>query len=209
MEDLKPVNAFEWFESFDTKDNPTLIRAKETLMKLAQLIREQWTLGEPMIVWLHGRPWLGKSHLINAFEQAVNWIEWVRSHRPDSHYGFSQYQAKYKATNLIISDDLFQSSWSLEEVFEIDTFFQRIKNAEVRGLPEFLFDLYEGKKIWIVSSNFDIKAILNGVAAMDWQGRLRSRIQHLLATTWTLSLEGDDHRRLLAEIGTRFSGIFN
>ncbi len=195
---------FAWFDTFDTKENPTLVRAKNTLRKLAEIIRKDWFLNEPMIVGLQWKPWLGKSHLIQAFEAAIQWVSGIESHRPDKKYWFTQHQTLYRKANVIISDDLFQELSNLDLAFT-GSFEQ---TYTTKALPEFLFDLYDGKKIWIVSSNFDIKEILQRISEMDWQDRLKSRIKHLLASTGTLHLEGEDHRAVLAQTGTRYSELF-
>jgi hypothetical protein len=201
---------FSGFETFDTKDNSTLIRARNTLKRLSELIIENnWPLNVPMIVWLHGKPGLWKSHLINAFELAIERVPWIKAYRPNRQYWFSQHQSKYRWANVIIFDDLFQEFQSIEDVFTIDSFLNTIKDYEVRSLPEFIFDLYDGKKLWVVSSNFDIKDILSRIGEMDKQGRLKSRIDHLLASTWVLQLEWEDHRKVLAETGTRFKNLFD
>ena len=198
------VHPFAWFDSFDTKNNPTLEKAKNTLEKIAEKIRKEWHLNYPMIVWLQWKPWLGKSHLIEAFEAAIQWVIWVKCHRPDKKYWFPQQRTRYKQANVIISDDLFQELDTLDQAFT-GVFEQ---TYTTKALPEFLFDLYEGRKIWVVSSNFDIKEILNRVSAMDWKDRLTSRVKHLLASTGTVHLEGDDHREILANTGTRFTKLF-
>lgn len=106
---------FSAFNSFDTKNNPTLERARDTMQKLAQLIiNNNWALGEPMIVGIQWKPWLGKSHLIRAFEKAIS--ETIKPHRPDQHYGIAQIK-DYKNHDIIISDDLFQEADSLETIF--------------------------------------------------------------------------------------------
>ena len=92
-------------------------------------------------------------------------------------------QNAYRAANVIIFDDLFQEHQTLDNVFEEDKFTKQIKDPEVCGLPEFIFDLYDGKKLWVVSSNFDIKEILKRLGNMDQQERLKSRVDHLLAST--------------------------
>jgi len=162
-----------------------------------------------MIVWLHWAPWLWKSHLISAFETSIQNIPWVKIHKPHKKFGFSQHQDRYRDASIIINDDLFQDFQSLDDVFAIDAFLKKIQEAEVRHLWEFIFDLYDGKKIWIVSSNFDIKEVLKRVGDMDSQDRLKSRIAHLLATTGVLQLEWDDHRKVLANTGTKFSKLFD
>lgn len=56
--------------------------------------------------------------------------------------------------------------------------------------------------------NFDIKELLKRIGHMDQKERLKSRVDHLLASTWVLHLEWDDHRKVLAQTGTRFSSLF-
>lgn len=209
MDTLKTWPDFSGFESFNTKWNQTLERASRTLRKLSEVIIDNnWPLNEPMIVWLQGKPGLWKSHLITAFESSIQHVPWIKILRPDRQYWFSQKQCYYKASNVIIFDDLFQEFQSLWDVFAEEPFLRRIKDSEVQCLPEFIFDLYDGKKLWVVSSNFDIKEILKRVGDMDKQERLKSRIEHLLASTWVLLLEWEDHRKVLAQTGTRFKSLF-
>lgn len=210
---MKHLDTLKWpdfsgFDSFDSKWNPTLERASNTLKKLAQIIIDNnWTLDEPMIVWLHGKPWLWKSHLMDAFLKAIQGVKWSKITKPNNTQFFFNSGSNYKDSNIILTDDLFQRAASLNEVFQVRNWDKWWYPAQ--SLPDFLFDLYDGKKIWIVSSNFDIKDILGNVAQLDWQWRLASRIEHLLASTWVLHLEWDDHRKVLAQTGTRFSKLFD
>jgi len=197
---------YSWFESFDTKSNPTLERASRVLRKLAEAINNQWSLGEPMIVWLDWAPWLWKSHLLNAFSQSLLWNPGIVIAKPQNTHHFFANSSNFTWSNVIITDDLFQRAWSLDDVFQKKDWGKGWYPAQ--KLPEFLFDLYDWRKIWIVSSNFDIKDVLENVAQLDGQWRLISRIQHLLASTWVLHLEWDDHRKVLATTGTRLSKLF-
>jgi len=208
--DISNWSDFSGFDSFNTKWNQTLERASNTLKRLSkEIISNNWPLDEPMIVWIHGKPGLWKTHLIRAFERSITWVTWINILRPNRRYWFSQMQNAYRAANVIIFDDLFQEHQTLDNVFEEDKFTKQIKDPEVCGLPEFIFDLYDGKKLWVVSSNFDIKEILKRVGNMDQQERLKSRVDHLLASTWVLHLEWEDHRKVLAKTGTRFSKLFD
>lgn len=207
--DISNCSDFSGFDSFDTKWNQTLERALNTLKRLSNaIIENKWPLDEPMIVWLHGKTGLWKTHLISAFERSITWVNWIKILRPNRRYWFSQMQRDYRVANVIIVDDLFQEHQTLENVFAEDKFLNRIWDPEVRGLPEFLFDLYDGKKLLVVSSNFDIKELLWRIGNMDQQERLKSRIDHLLASTWVLHLEWEDHRKVLAATGTRFTKLF-
>lgn len=198
---------FSGFESFDAKGNQTLVRASGTLRKLAEAINKDWSLDEPMIVGLHGAPWLWKSHLLNAFATCIHWALWITIAKPTNTHNFFATKSNYTDSNIIITDDLFQRAWNLSEVFGAKDWDKWWYPAQ--KLPDFLFDLYDGEKIWVVSSNFDIRDILGKIAELDWQWRLKSRIGHLLASTWVLRLEWDDHRKVLAEMGTRFKSLLN
>ncbi len=208
MEELKDKwPDFSGFESFDTKGNKTLEKASRILRKLAEAINENnWPLGEPMIVWLHWAPWLWKSHLIDAFSQSIQLAPWINIARPGNTHHFFATNSNFTGANVIITDDLFQRAASLDDVFWKKDWDKWWYPAQ--KLPDFLFDLYDGKRIWIVSSNFDIKDVLKNIAQLDWQGRLTSRIEHLLASTWVLHLEWEDHRKVLAQTGTRISKLF-
>lgn len=87
---MKHLDTLKWpdfsgFDSFDSKWNPTLERASNTLRKLAQIIIDNnWTLDEPMIVWLHGKPWLWKSHLMDAFLKAIQGVKWSKITKPNN-----------------------------------------------------------------------------------------------------------------------------
>ena len=160
-----------------------------------------------MIVWLQWAPWLWKSHLMEAFAKSINWVQWITTAKPTDTHHFFAMSSNYTGSNTIITDDLFQRAWNLGDVFDKKDWDKWWYPAQ--KLPNFLFDLYDWKKIWLVSSNFDIKDVLKRVAELDWQWRLTSRIDHLLATTWVLHLEWEDHRKVLATTGTRFKSLFN
>ncbi|MBP9779977.1 hypothetical protein KBD33_05150, partial [Candidatus Gracilibacteria bacterium] len=208
MEELKDKGPdFSGFESFDTKGNKTLEKASRILRKLAEAINENnGPLGEPMIVGLHGAPGLGKSHLIDAFSQSIQLAPGINIARPGNTHHFFATNSNFTGANVIITDDLFQRAASLDDVFGKKDWDKGWYPAQ--KLPDFLFDLYDGKRIWIVSSNFDIKDVLKNIAQLDGQGRLTSRIEHLLASTGVLHLEGEDHRKVLAQTGTRISKLF-
>lgn len=201
------IDTSKYFDWFDTKWIKELIEAKavmETLLE--QLVQNGGKLWEPLIVWIHSWPWKGKSHLLSALEKGLQdtQVTHMATHRHE--YGIPQQKKLYKAVPVIITDDLFQWTNSLPKHMS-DT-----GNKwwyEYTWLPELIFDIYEGNKVWIVSSNFDIHDILERVAESDTEWRLKSRIAHLLASVQPLNLNAaPDHREILAEQGTKLTKIF-
>ncbi|EKD66612.1 MAG: hypothetical protein ACD_49C00029G0040 [uncultured bacterium (gcode 4)] len=199
------------FDDFDTIEdgevNESLVRAKTILKKLTELVIEHnGHLWEPLIVWLEGSPWAWKSHLIDMAEKILNsnWIKTISSKTKKNL--FPQHQFEYERADIIFSDDLFYWANSLQEASK-----DWDKWAyDLKGLPDFLFHLYDTKKIWIVSSNFPIDEILKLIAKWDTIWRLRDRIDHLLASVQPLKLERkQSYRKKLASGWTKLTGLFS
>lgn len=205
--EITQIDTGKYFDWFDTKWIKELIEAKAVMgTLLEELVKNNGKLWEPVIVWIHSWPWRGKSHLLGAFEAGLKdtKIPHIATHR--DKYLLSQSQHKYQSVPIIISDDLFQWTNTLPKNM-LDT--TNKWWSDYKSFPELIFDIYEGKKVWVMSSNFDIHDILERVAESDTEWRLKSRIAHLLASVQPLNLNtAPDHREILAERGTRLTSIF-
>lgn len=195
------IQADTCFESFDTKWIAELIQSRAIMTALLEeLIKNKGKLWEPLIVWIHSWPWRGKSHLIKAFESGLTdaKIPHIATHK--DKYTLAQKQYDYKKVPVIITDDLFQWANTLPKGMDdnLNPWWY-----DLQALPELIFDIYDGNKVWVVTSNFDINEILSRVAEADTVWRLKSRVHHLLASVQPLNLNtAPDHRELLAQKGT-------
>ncbi|EKE29599.1 MAG: hypothetical protein ACD_2C00141G0021 [uncultured bacterium (gcode 4)] len=200
------------FDNFDIMEdgapNETLIRAKTVFKTLADLIIEHnGSLGEPLIVWLQGMPWSWKSHLMDIMESIVKSQGIPSVNGKSDRFLISQGRLRYEAANIVFSDDLFHWANSLAEVDDMrsDKWYYDLKS-----MPEFLFHIYDSKKIWIVSSNFPIKEILRLIWKKDTIWRLNDRIEHLLASVQPIEIiRKESYRKKLAKDWTRLTSIFS
>lgn len=201
-------NPGSYFTNFDDKGIPELHEAKRIMtILLKEVVKKWWKLDEPLIVGIHSWPGRWKSHLIAAFEKWLQdaGVQFCSSHKDE--YLLTQKKSEYWKHWIIISDDLLQWTSALPRNIK-DT-----SNSwwyDFQALPDLLFDIYDWKKIWIVSSNFDIAEILDRVAESDTVGRLKSRVRHLLASVQPINLDtAPDHREVLAQQWTRAAQLFS
>lgn len=192
-----PSASTETFENFDTLSNPTLIEAKTTLETLAEQIIASWgNLWVPLIVWIQGNPWVGKTHLIRAFQNKLIRAGVKFHSNKDDKYLITQNQRQYNKTKwfIVVIDDFLQGAISLEQAKkDWDKW-----GYDLREFPQFLFDLYEMNGICLISSNFDINKILELVTQWDTVWRLKSRVNELLWSVQPIHIISWDYREVRA-----------
>lgn len=200
---INPLDeTFENYEYTNKKNE----KIKESLKNFTEvLIKNKWDLGEPVIIWLQWNPWLWKTHLLRAMQNYLkeNGIKFLSNQ--NNRFFFQKEKFLEEENKIIFLDDLFQDVWSETEFEKFDSWIEISKNY----LKKLIFDLYENKKILIVSSNFDIKYILDLLSNGDEIGRLKDRINELLWRVQTLKLEWDSYRKIKAEVKSDISNIFN
>lgn len=185
------LNEYDWTFQTYLPTHDSQIVAKEWLELLANLIIEKnGKLWEPAIIWIEWNPWLWKSHLLNSFKLKLK--EWGIGFTHNTDMYFLQNHA-YSQSGIIILDDLFQNVSSFDDL-------NGSRNiATMDYIKQMIFDIYEHKKILIVSSNLDIKKVLQVISSTDEVWRLKDRITELLSHTMPLKLEWRSYREIKAE----------
>lgn len=181
------------FENFEPQNDSQKV-AKNFLEKLAEYLTKN-KIPDAVIIWIQGAPWLWKSHLLNSFNNQLrdNKIDSC-DNLNDEHFLTLE---KYKASDIILIDDLFQNLNSLDKVSTFD----------INNLSRLIFHIYENKKILIITSNFDINAILDKISSEDKVWRLRDRITELLSHTQPIKLEWESYRKKKALESSTTSAI--
>lgn len=160
-------------------------------------------MSEPILIWVDWAPWLWKSHLCKALFQELQklWLN-VISNITDP-YILSNWT--FRESNIIILDDLFQSTQDLNNIWNSWHDWMMMNNY----LIKILFDVYENNKVLVVTSNFKILDILEKVSEHEKENkRLVSRIKHLLSHTHPITLTWTDYREILANKWWKYSWKF-
>lgn len=174
--------------TFDTYDpqNETQKVAKDFLQNLANYLISN-EVPDAVIIWIQSAPWLWKSHLFKSFKTHLENNQVTLTHNlNDPHFLMMEW---YKKSKIILIDDLFQDLQSLDNV----------KWPIIDRLSKLIFDIYENKKLLLITSNFDIKLILDKISAADTVWRLKDRITELLSHTKPIKLEWESYRIKKAE----------
>ena len=199
-EDSETINGNNSFENY-IPSNETQKFAKEWLENLTEyIIENNLHFEEPAIIWIEGKPWLWKSHLLNAIKLELSKNNIIFSHNTDEY--FLQNWA-YSQSNIIIIDDLFKDLKSLKELNSISS------RIVLNQIEKMIFDLYEKNKILIVSSNFNIKDILEKLSEWDDVWRLKDRITELLWHVQPIKITWKSYRIKKAEFKSTISEIFD
>lgn len=159
-------------------------KAADNIKWLLRLIKDtNWKPQKPIMFMLHWWPWRWKTHLLNAFlnEVAKLWHSYSLVRRPETTgYGNINY-----SKDIIVIDDLFSAKQSLSTNFQ---------SYEYGSIERMIFEVYEWKKILLMTSNFSLEDLINMVNKFDEKWRIKSRIKEFIWFCPDMELDWDDFR---------------
>jgi len=183
------------FDSFKSQ-NKSQEKAVVILRTLLDLLKKtSWNIEEPIVFWFYWKPWVGKTHLMKSFIKEVSDLGFL----PYDVYNDKYFKthSSYKWKRVLCLDDLFSEYSSIEDILWF----------EAKWLCDLLNYVYENKCLLLVSSNFNIIDLFNYVSKDDNIWRTSSRLNHLLATTDSLEIEGRDYREIISEKGSKYANM--
>lgn len=192
IEFVRPTSTFDTFRPQNAQQE----EVRDGLRKLAFAVRDKLVqdgrLDHAKLINLHGKPGRGKTHLVEAFLNAV---------KPDKNdYQRSGHVYLLEGPNLatwqygqldevrvLAVDDLFQNKQRIDQVDRSDI------NSVMAGL----YRAYEKRQLVLTTSNFPTNGIVELIKSQDEIGRIRSRLAEM--AIGAIELTGDDYRAKLAE----------
>lgn len=194
IEQVRPESTFEAFQA----QTPEQINASEMLESLASrittgsqhILSNQYPFPHAGIIFLHGQPGRGKTHLVEAF------VNRLRQKAPEvlrkvflsrDFFGDNIAAYGYRGFPIILLDDLFANVPSPDKLHKVDA----------SRLRDFVFNLYEERSLVIATCNFGLSRHLRGmIAEEDPTGRALSRLDELISRNGTgeIELTGIDWR---------------
>ena len=208
VKQVRPNSTFENFE----KLNKELESLAEKLQKLVdsiiakgeQVLVSRYPFADAKLIILWGKPGRGKTHLVEAFINAIA----KRDPRLLSRIYLSRYNFTYENIAgvhsyddlpIIVIDDIFANHQSIDELHPA---------TDIASFMAFVQMIYEDRRLVIMTGNFPFRnGILEKVRAVDKTGRVLSRMQELMASAGEIEVVGDDYREKLAreKAGQEFS----
>lgn len=201
IEEVRPGSTFENF----TPSTDSQSRVHELLQGLAQQVIEAkdtiatqtQPFGDACLIFLHGEPGRGKTHLVEAFVNAIKaaapevfarmvlscdrlYLDYLYSSNP------------YDDAPIVIIEDLFHDKKSVSDLHT---------GADIAAFMKFITDMYSHKRLVIVTSNFRLLkgGILDRVKEADQVGRTVSRAAEVMSGGGEFELLGPDYREELAK----------
>ncbi len=214
IQDIRPDCTFENYRP--QNDNQTA--AAKNLGSLAQSLVDNRTMFPPaptsrafgaaarpspfpngMIVFLHGTPGTGKSHLVEALvnklkADAPEVAQDIYFYRGDLHYpildGSDNLHLDYGHKPIIVADDLFSQKQSLSDA----------NSSDYKSLSAFMTMVYEKRCLVIMSSNFSLaEELVPFLRQHDTVGRITSRMEELIGGRgFSVDTSGPDYRSKIA-----------
>lgn len=152
-----------------------------------------------MIVFIHGTPGTGKTHLVEAVvnklkSEAPEVLDDVFFYRGELQYpildGSDNLHLDYGHKSIIMLDDLYANKQSLNHA----------DSADYKRISAFLTMVYEKRCLVIVSSNFSMAdEMVPFIKKHDQIGRLSSRVEELMGGRgFSIDTSGPDYRVKIA-----------
>lgn len=201
IQEVRPGSTFENFTpSTDSQSQvqellqgvaQQVIAAKETIATQTQ------PFGDACLIFLYGKPGRGKTHLVEAFVNAIKaaapevFARMVLS-RGRLYFDYQVNDNPYGDAPIVIVDDMFHDKQSVEHLHPA---------TELTAFMKFITDLYNHKRLVIVTSNFGLieGGILDRVEKEDKVGRTISRATEVMSGAGEFELLGPDYREELAK----------
>ncbi len=196
------------FENF-TAMHDSQAQAKAFLFELANqvvdaapvLAADPHAFRRATLLFLHGKPGRGKTHLVEAFinevlERAPGLRSLMVLSRGRFMYDYQTTDSPYGDSSIVIIDDMYHDKMDVRELHPA---------TDVRSFMKFITDLYDNHRLVIVTSNFPLLngGIMGLVQKTDTIGRIVSRAAEVMAGAGELELLGDDYRQRIASESRR------
>jgi chromosomal replication initiation ATPase DnaA len=201
IEEVRPGSTFENF----TPSTDSQSQVQELLQGLAQQVIEAkdtiatqtQPFGDACLIFLHGKPGRGKTHLVEALVNEIKaaapkvFARMVLS-RGRLYFDFQVNDNPYGDAPIVIIDDMFHDKQSVKDLHPA---------TELTAFMKFITDLYNHKRLVIVTSNFGLVkgGILDRIKEEDKVGRTVSRAAEVMSGAGEFELLGPDYREELAE----------
>lgn len=182
------------FESFvTTEKNEQLVRAlkqiAEQLASHPEKAAEAYPFSAARLIVLHGKPGRGKTHLVEAFIQALG-KDWRKRtmYSNKSLTTLYSYEELTTSPRIIVLDDVYSRASHLSNIsdFEFDYFLRA------------MMTVYEQRQLMILTTNFHLSELIARIRSKDTIGRVFSRVQEMSRNALSLELQGEDYREVLA-----------
>jgi chromosomal replication initiation ATPase DnaA len=201
LAEVRPTSTFESFELYEPDQQKVVDLltgvAQQVITKADQIMTEEFPFAAGKILFLHGEPGRGKTHLVEAF------INRILKARPDLRkrmclsrgrfmYDFLTDTHPYGPAAIVVIDDMFHDKSSVGNLCKVN---------DVNAFMKFMTMVYERRILVLITSNFPLVqgGILQEVAKVDKVGRVLSRSKEILAGSGEINLLGKDFREVLAE----------
>lgn len=147
------------------------------------------------LLFLYGEPGRGKTHLVEAFINALRLrasrvYERMVLSRGNFYYDYQTDCNPYYYAPVVVIDDMFHKKMSVADLWD----------TEIDAFMKFIGDLYDKRRLVIVTSNFSLieGGIMERVKEVDKIGRVISRAAEVLTRCGEFRLEGPDYRQIIA-----------
>ncbi len=202
LSEVRPTSTFASFQLYDPEQAKVVELltglADQIIARAPQIASEEFPFDSGKILFIHGEPGRGKTHLVEALinrikQEAPTLIERMVLSRGRFSFDFQVDTHPYGKVPIVIIDDMFHDKSSVAELHP---------RTELDAFMRFITMVYERRVLAVITSNFPMMVeggILAEVAKVDTVGRIASRAAEILSGSGEFNLLGKDFRQTLAE----------
>lgn len=178
------------FETFIPQTELQSIVATNMQSLAISFVKKKGILNNAKFITITGSTGRGKSHLIEAFLHVILDSQVIGENGIYLARGKYVYQGlRFNSVNkrLVIIDDLFNDFHDLNS----------IPDYMITELMDAILELYEGRTLAILNTNFSMKGLIDRISKIDTIGRVTSRLKEVGITN--IEMDGPDYRNIIKE----------